>query len=134
MALSALSGVKLSVLGLGAVVLLATQNIDTRAQPQASASNARSTMTGNAITGEGLPNPAPVVTRNWGQLPTGRKWGTTAALTSIPSTATSGPTSAAAREPLAVVPSTATTHRSIPSSSSIGRPARYSRTSARASW
>src|SRR3981081_286341 len=80
MALSALSGVKLSVLGLGAVVLLATQNIDTRAQPQAAASNARSTMTGNAITGEGLPNPAPVVTRNWGQLPAGRKWGTTAGI------------------------------------------------------
>jgi sugar lactone lactonase YvrE len=59
---------------------MATQNIDTRAQPQAAASNARSTMTGNAITGEGLPNPAPVVTRNWGQLPTGRKWGTTAGI------------------------------------------------------
>jgi sugar lactone lactonase YvrE len=32
----------------------------------------------NAITGEGLPNPAPTVTRNWGQLPAGRKWGTSA--------------------------------------------------------
>jgi sugar lactone lactonase YvrE len=32
----------------------------------------------NPITGEGLPNPAPTVTRNWGQLPTGRKWGSSA--------------------------------------------------------
>ena len=28
----------------------------------------------NPITGEGLPNPAPKVTRNWGQLPAGRKF------------------------------------------------------------
>ncbi|MFN8061332.1 MAG: peptidyl-alpha-hydroxyglycine alpha-amidating lyase family protein [Vicinamibacterales bacterium] len=35
---------------------------------------------GNPITGEGLPNPAPNVTRNWGQLPQGRKWGTTAGI------------------------------------------------------
>jgi DNA-binding beta-propeller fold protein YncE len=33
---------------------------------------------GNPLTGQGLPNPAPNVTRNWGQLPAGRKWGTTA--------------------------------------------------------
>jgi len=32
----------------------------------------------NPVTGEGLPNPAPKVTRNWGQLPAGRKWGTSA--------------------------------------------------------
>jgi len=35
---------------------------------------------GNPITGEGLPNPAPTVTRNWGQLPAGRKWGTSAGI------------------------------------------------------
>jgi DNA-binding beta-propeller fold protein YncE len=34
----------------------------------------------NPITGEGLPNPAPKVTRNWGQLPAGRTWGTTAGI------------------------------------------------------
>jgi DNA-binding beta-propeller fold protein YncE len=34
----------------------------------------------NPITGEGLPNPAPKVTKNWGQLPAGRKWGTTAGI------------------------------------------------------
>ena len=32
----------------------------------------------NFISGEGLPNPAPKVIRNWGQLPEGRKWGTSA--------------------------------------------------------
>ena len=35
---------------------------------------------GNAITGERLPNPAPKVIRNWGQLPAGRKWGTSAGI------------------------------------------------------
>ena len=34
----------------------------------------------NPITGEGLPNPAPKVTSNWGELPAGRKWGTSAGL------------------------------------------------------
>jgi sugar lactone lactonase YvrE len=33
---------------------------------------------GNPITGEGLPNPAPILTQNWGQLPEGREWGSTA--------------------------------------------------------
>src|SRR5262245_13248883 len=32
----------------------------------------------NPITGEGLPNPTTKVTRNWGQLPAGRQWGTSA--------------------------------------------------------
>src|SRR5439155_8948273 len=58
----------------------AAQNVDMRAQAQASASDARRTTVGNPITGEGLPNPAPIVTRNWGQLPAGRKWGTTAGI------------------------------------------------------
>ena len=35
---------------------------------------------GNFITGEGLPNPAPNVTKNWGELPAGRKWGTSAGI------------------------------------------------------
>ncbi len=35
---------------------------------------------GNPISGEGMPNPAPNVTRNWGQLPAGRTWGTTAGI------------------------------------------------------
>lgn len=33
---------------------------------------------GNSITGEGVPNPNPVVTQNWGELPEGREWGSTA--------------------------------------------------------
>jgi DNA-binding beta-propeller fold protein YncE len=33
---------------------------------------------GNAITGEGIPNPNPTTTANWGQLPAGREMGTTA--------------------------------------------------------
>ena len=81
----ALSRVQVSILGLCAAVVLVTQNIDTRAQAQIAASNAERTTTGNPITGEGLPNPAPVVTRNWGELPAGRKWGTTAGIDVDPS-------------------------------------------------
>ncbi len=36
--------------------------------------------TDNPITGEGLPNPAPIVTANWGTLPEGREWGSTAGI------------------------------------------------------
>src|SRR6476660_8831112 len=38
------------------------------------------TKVGNPVTGEGIPNPAPKVTRNWGQLPAGRTWGTSAGI------------------------------------------------------
>lgn len=34
----------------------------------------------NFITGENLPNPNPVVTTNWGDLPAGREWGSTAGI------------------------------------------------------
>jgi sugar lactone lactonase YvrE len=34
----------------------------------------------NHISGEGLPNPAPNVTTNWGDLPAGREWGSTAGI------------------------------------------------------
>jgi DNA-binding beta-propeller fold protein YncE len=45
----------------------------------AATSGAGETMVvGNAITGEGIPNPNPVTTANWGQLPSGRDMGTTA--------------------------------------------------------
>ena len=50
----------------------------------------------NPITGQGLPNPAPKVTRNWGELPAGRKWGTSAGLDIIRRTDTSGGMNAAA--------------------------------------
>lgn len=45
------------------------------------ASENQSSMTvGNPISGEGLPNPAPNVTQNWGNLPAGREWGSTAGI------------------------------------------------------
>ena len=39
-----------------------------------------SSVGGNIITGEGLPNPNPVVTNQWGELPAGRSWGHTAGI------------------------------------------------------
>jgi len=66
-----------SGLGLGAAVLLAMNDVD---RVDAQMPNARAAIMGNPVTGDGLPNPAPVVTRNWGQLPAGRKWGTTAGI------------------------------------------------------
>ena len=44
-------------------------------KPSAAASNVP-----NPITGDGLPNPAPKVTKNWGTLPAGRTWGTSAGI------------------------------------------------------
>ncbi|MDA0805539.1 MAG: peptidyl-alpha-hydroxyglycine alpha-amidating lyase family protein [Proteobacteria bacterium] len=44
----------------------------TAAQPEA--------ISGNSISGIGMPNPNPVVTRNWGDLPVGRNWGSTAGI------------------------------------------------------
>lgn len=37
-------------------------------------------LVGNVVTGEGFARPNPVVTRNWGQLPAGRQWGSTAGI------------------------------------------------------
>lgn len=37
-----------------------------------------SAQSGNGISGAGIPNPNPVVTQNWGELPAGREWGSTA--------------------------------------------------------
>jgi streptogramin lyase len=48
--------------------------------PQAPVVAAAAAATGNPITGEGLPNPAPNVTTNWGELPAGRQWGSTAGI------------------------------------------------------
>ena len=49
------------------------------AAPAAAAPMAHEPMVvGNVITGEGFDNPYPVVTRNWGDLPQGREWGSTA--------------------------------------------------------
>ena len=35
---------------------------------------------GNPITGEGIPNPTSTVIENWGDLPEGREWGSTAGI------------------------------------------------------
>ena len=35
---------------------------------------------GNPITGEGIPNPNPEISANWGELPAGREWGSTAGI------------------------------------------------------
>ena len=37
-------------------------------------------MSGDTISGLNMPNPNPVVTRNWGDLPAGREWGSTAGI------------------------------------------------------
>ena len=70
-----LSRIVLPALGVCAALFAATLNTGTRAHAQAAASKVV-----NPITGEGLPNPAPVVTRNWGELPAGRTWGTSAGI------------------------------------------------------
>jgi sugar lactone lactonase YvrE len=68
-----MSRMLVAVLGIGAAALLTAPTAKTTAHAQAKPS-----AVANPITGEGLPNPAPVVTRNWGELPAGRKWGTSA--------------------------------------------------------
>ena len=50
------------------------------AVPLLSGCVAESAAAGNPITGEGLPNPAPTVTAGWGDLPSGRQWGSTAGI------------------------------------------------------
>ena len=75
-----LSRVLFSALGVCAAFLLATGDTGTSAHAQAKPAGAARAAAANFITGEGLPNPAPVVTRNWGQLPAGRKWGTSAGI------------------------------------------------------
>ncbi len=67
-----------SVLFVCAVFLLAGCATESNA-PEAPA-EAPAMPSGNPITGEGLPNPAPSVTANWGTLPEGREWGSTAGI------------------------------------------------------
>lgn len=66
------------VLFLSGVILWAS--CDTQPKPPEVMAEATPASTGNPITGEGLPNPAPHVTRNWGTLPEGREWGSTAGI------------------------------------------------------
>ena len=77
-----LSRILVSALGVSLAVLATTWSARSNAQAQAPAATraAAAAAAANFITGEGLPNPAPVVTKNWGQLPAGRKWGTSAGI------------------------------------------------------
>jgi DNA-binding beta-propeller fold protein YncE len=59
------------------LVVVTSCSPDSATAPATVAGNAA---TGNPITGEGLPNPAPMVTANWGKLPEGRKWGSSAGI------------------------------------------------------
>ena len=69
--------IQLFTFGACAVFLLtAYSNFDSRAMLSAQSA----AKVANPITGEGLPNPVPRVTRNWGELPAGRTWGTSAGL------------------------------------------------------
>jgi hypothetical protein len=63
----------MSVLGLGAAAFFTLHDSGTSVLAQAG-------KTPNPITGEGFPNPTPVVTKNWGTLPAGRTWGTSAGI------------------------------------------------------
>jgi sugar lactone lactonase YvrE len=65
---------------IAACVLMAYSSSGTTTHAQSSTPAASSAKVGNPITGEGLPNPAPNVTRNWGELPEGRKWGSSAGI------------------------------------------------------
>ena len=73
------SRILLSILFTGAAACLAGCAADSGAANPGSADTA-SAAAGNPITGEGLPNPAPKVTSNWGQLPAGRTMGTSAGM------------------------------------------------------
>jgi DNA-binding beta-propeller fold protein YncE len=49
-------------------------------EPQEATAPAPAPVMGNPITGEGLPNPAPIVNANWGQVPEGRMLGSSAGI------------------------------------------------------
>ena len=67
-------------LGACAALFVAACSAGGSGQESGAAPAAPAAAVGNAITGQGLPNPAPNVSRNWGQLPAGRQWGTTAGI------------------------------------------------------
>jgi len=69
----------ITLLCAGAALLAACSDTDTSTAAPAEAP-ATDAPPGNAITGEGLPNPAPVVHRDWAELPEGREWGSTAGI------------------------------------------------------
>jgi sugar lactone lactonase YvrE len=64
-------------IGAAGAIVVATASIHFEASEKIALAQGAA-QAGNAITGEGLPNPTTKVIRNWGQLPAGRKWGTSA--------------------------------------------------------
>ena len=62
------------------VLFVCTVFLLTGCATESNAPEAPAMPTGNPITGEGLPNPAPIVEANWGTLPEGREWGSTAGI------------------------------------------------------
>lgn len=72
-----LSRLLVTVLGVGAAAFVAVHDTEVPVQAQAGAKRAA---VPNVISGDGLPNPTPVVTKNWGTLPAGRTWGTSAGI------------------------------------------------------
>ena len=67
------SRIILSALSVGAIAALTAWETGSTAHAQRAAA-------GNYISGEGFPTTHPVVTKNWGELPAGRKWGTSAGI------------------------------------------------------
>ncbi|MFK7865455.1 MAG: peptidyl-alpha-hydroxyglycine alpha-amidating lyase family protein [Pseudohongiellaceae bacterium] len=68
----------LPAIGLCVPVLLAACSAPDNTVSAAPAVSSSTMTAGNPISGEGLPNPAPTVLANWGDLPAGREWGSTA--------------------------------------------------------
>jgi hypothetical protein len=68
----------LPALCLSASVLLTGCGAGSSTTAPAGTGTPAATTAGNPISGEGMPNPAPTVTRNWGTLPEGRTWGSSA--------------------------------------------------------
>jgi sugar lactone lactonase YvrE len=74
----------LSQAGLLAILVPLAGCSPPEAEPAGTTAAAPEPVTGNPITGEGFPNPAPNVTTNWGTLPAGRSWGSSAGITIDP--------------------------------------------------
>ena len=72
------SRILLPAVGACVALLVSAWSAGTGANSAVATQAIKAAAVGNPITGDGLPNPAPNVTRNWGQLPEGRKWGSSA--------------------------------------------------------
>jgi len=76
-----MSSPKILVSTLSAAIVLALAGCNDAGNTGTTSADATMSMpAGNPITGAGLPNPNPVVTQNWGELPAGRQWGSSAGM------------------------------------------------------